>query len=133
MNALAILNSFEKEFGRPIFRAARNERNWLNDLSEAGKTVFPSVMKYDGEKTAWQLTVELAGVTKENVKIDTTNGYLRLTGEKTKGFNTGKFEGLYALPEGVNEEKIEASFEYGILNVSIPMPDKKLSKNIQIK
>ena len=117
MNALSLLNSFEREFGRPLVR----------------EKVFPSLMKYDDKNAAWQLTVELAGVTKGNVNISTSDGYLRLTGEKTKGFNTGKFEGLYSIPEGVNEEKIEAVFEDGILNVNIPMPDKKLSKNIQIK
>lgn len=117
MNALSLLNSFERDFARPLVR----------------EKVFPSLMKYDDKNTAWQLTVELAGVTKENVKIDTSEGYLRLTGEKTKGFNIGKFEGLYAIPEGVNEDKIEAVFEDGILNVNIPMPEKKLAKNIQIK
>lgn len=135
MNALSLLNSFEREFGRPLFRASREDRNWLNELTESDtQKAFPSSMKYDEEKAAWTLIVELAGVTKENVKIDTTDGYLRLTGEKTKGFNTGKFEGLYTLPEGVDEEKIEASFEDGILNVNIPKPEKKSStKNIQIK
>ena len=121
MNALSLLNSFERDFARPLVREMAREK------------VFPSLMKYDDKNAAWQLTVELAGVTKENVKIDTSEGYLRLTGEKTKGFNTGKFEGLYAIPEGVNEEKIEAVFEDGILNVNIPMPEKKLAKNIQIK
>lgn len=117
MNALSLLNSFEREFGRPL----------------VGEKVFPSLMKFDDKNAVWHLTVELAGVTKENVKIATTDGYLRLTGEKTKGFNTGKFEGLYSIPEGVNEEKIEAVFEDGILNVNIPLPEKKLAKNIQIK
>ena len=134
MSALSLLNSFEREFDRPIFRAAASERNWLNELNNPDtRKAFPSLMKYNEEKAVWTLSVELAGVTKQNIKIDTNDGYLRLTGEKTKGFNTGKFEGLYALPEGVNEERIEASFEDGILNINIPMLEKKLSKNIQIK
>ena len=135
MNALSLLNTFEKEFGRPFFRAAREDRNWLNDFAESDtQKVLPASMKYDEEKATWNLVVELAGVTKENVKIDTTDGYLRLIGEKTKGFNTGKFEGLYNLPEGIDEEKIEATFEDGILNVCIPTTEKKsTAKSIQIK
>lgn len=135
MNALALLNSFEREFGRPLFRATRDNRNWFNDLTEnTPENVIPSSFKYDEGKVAWNLTVELAGVAKENIKIETADGYLHLSGEKTKGFNTGKFEGQYALPEGVDEEKIEASFEDGILNVNIPMSEKKVNtKNIQIK
>lgn len=135
MNALSLLNTFEREFGRPFFRTTREDRNWLNEFAESDtQKVLPASMKYNEEKAAWNLIVELAGVTKENVKIDTTDGYLRLTGEKTKGFNTGKFEGLYTLPEGIDEEKIEATFEDGILNVNIPMTEKKsTTKSIQIK
>lgn len=135
MNALSLLNTLEREFGRPLFRTAREDRNWVNEFAESdAQKIYPASMKYDEEKSVWNLVVELAGVLKENVKIDTTDGYLRLTGEKTKGFNIGKFEGLYNLPEGVDEEKIEARFEDGILNVNIPMTEKKsTTKSIQIK
>ncbi len=122
MNALSLLNNFEHEFGYPL----------LGNQYETRKE-FPSLMKYNEEKAVWNLSVELAGVTKENIKINTNEGCLRLTGEKTKGFNIGKFEGLYSLPEGIDEEKIEATFEDGVLNVILPLPEKKLSKNIQIK
>lgn len=129
MNALALLNNLERDFGRPFFR-----NSWLNEFPETQtQHNFTSVMRYDDKKSAWNLTVELAGVTKENIKIDTADGYLQLSGEKTKGLHTGKFEGSYRLPEGVDAEKIEATFEDGILSVEIPMMEKKTAKPIQIK
>lgn len=129
MNALALLNNFEREFRRPLFHNA-----WLNEFPETTtQHSFSSAMRYDDTKSAWNLTVELAGVTKENIKIDTAEGYLQLSGEKTKGLQTGKFEGSYRLPEDVDAEKIEATFEDGILNVNIPMMEKKSAKPIQIK
>ena len=132
MNALALLNNFEREFGRPFFHGpARN--NWLADFAEVRNNSFSSEMVYDEKTSAFKLTVELAGVTKENVKVDTDESYLLISGEKTKGFNTGKFEGRYSLPEGIDEEKIEASFEDGILTVTLPKLEKKLAKAIQIK
>lgn len=133
MNALTLLNNIEREFNRPLFRRVRGNE-WFNEFNELSpERNLAALMKYDDNNSVWNLTVELAGVTKENVKIDTDNGYLRLTGEKTKGLGTGKFEGLYQLPEGIDAEKIEASFEDGILNVGMPMAEKKLTKNIQIK
>lgn len=137
MNALSLLNSFENEINRPFFRRSLSDtmnRNWLGEFEKsAAGNEFPSEMKYDDKGAAWSLVVELAGVTKENIKIDTTEGSLRLTGEKVKGVNTGKFEGLYSLPENVDSEKIVATFEDGILNILMPVSEKKLSKSIQIK
>lgn len=133
MSALSLFNNFEREFTGPFFRKISDD-NWPNEFVKSNvERVFPSVMKYDESRGVWALMVELAGVIKDDIKIDTTDGYLRLTGEKTKGVNTGKFEGLYHLPEGVDLEKISATFENGVLNVDIPVAEKKLTKNIQIK
>lgn len=129
MNALTFLNNFERELGRPLFK-----NNWLDDLAEArAYHTFSSSFTYDDKKAIWNLTVELPGVTKEHVKVDTHDGYIELSGEKTKGFNLGKFEGRYRLPEGVDTEKIAATFEDGVLNIEIPMTEKKASKTVQIK
>ena len=129
MNALTLLNNFERELARPFFH-----NNWLNDLAETrAQNSFSSLMTYDEKAAKWKLTVELAGVTKENLKIDTLDGYIQLSGEKTKGLQKGKFEGRYHLPEGVDVEKIEAAFEDGILTVDIPLNEKKSTKTIQIK
>lgn len=129
MNALALLNNFEREFARPFFRDA-----WLNDLADARtQNSFSSLMSYDEKAAAWTLTVELAGVTKDNLKIDTLDNYIQLSGEKTKGLSKGKFEGRYQLPEGIDAEKIEANFEDGILTLTLPMVEKKPAKQITIK
>lgn len=129
MNALALLNNLEREFNTPFYRSP-----WAKDWTETDfNRTLPSTLKYDEAKKNWTLTIELAGVTKENIKIETENGLLRLSGEKTKGVNTGKFEGHYRLPEDIDTEKIEAKFEDGILMVDMPTAEKNLTKNIQIK
>ena len=132
MNALTLLNNFEREFGRPFFHGPARS-NWLADFAEVRNNSFSFEMAYDEKSAAWKLTVELAGVTKENIKVDTDEDFLLINGEKTKGFNLGKFEGRYALPEGVDLEKIEAAFEDGILTVTMPKLEKKVAKTIQIK
>lgn len=129
MNALTLLNNFEREFAHPFFR-----NSWLRDFDAAPThNTLSSQMTYNEEKAAWVLTVELAGVTKENLKIDTLDGYLQISGEKTKGLTQGKFEGRYHLPENVNLDKVEAAFEDGILSVEIPLLAKQPAKTITIK
>ena len=45
-----------------------------------------------------------------------------------------KFSRSFELPTGINENKINAKFTDGILNISIPKDEKKIVKNtIQIK
>lgn len=132
MNALALLNNFEREFARPFFRSPTYAA-WAHDLPENRTHQFSSELAYDNEKTTWVLTIELAGVSKDQVKIDTADSLLNISGEKTKGLNKGKFEVHYSLPEGIDEEKIEACFEDGILTVNMPQLAKKAAKEITIK
>ncbi len=124
MTALSLLNrhlnNFESDFSAPF--AAENQNYG-----------FYSQMKYDQEKSVWQVTLEAAGVTKENLKVDMKEGYLTIAGEKTKGIELGKFEKHFKIPEGVDLEKIEARFEDGILSVQLPLEAKKAAKTIQIK
>jgi HSP20 family protein len=134
MTALALLNrrlnDFDSAFGRNFFSPV-----WLDQSTEVSSTKygFSSEMKYDEASTSWKLTLEAAGVTKENLKIDTKEGFLSVTGEKTKGLELGKFERHFKLPEGIDLEKIEATFEDGVLTVQMPLEAKKAPKTISIK
>lgn len=132
MNALSLLNNFEREFARPFFRAPARDV-WFGDLANTVGGFYNSAMTYDEKESKWNLMVELAGVTKENIKVDTEEGYVRVSGEKTKGLNTGKFETKFNLPEDVDTEKFEASFEDGVLTVAMPLVARKTAKSITIK
>ncbi len=138
MNALSLFNrrynsNFDSAFGRSFFNPL-----WIDETSEAETTNYGlSSMAYQtsyDEKTAsWKLTLEAAGVLKENLKVDAKEGHLSITGEKTKGLEIGKFERNFKLPEGIDLEKIEAIFEDGVLTVQMPLEAKKAPKTITIK
>jgi len=105
-----------------------------NDLSqEQTAPAFSSEMKFITDKSHWQLTAELAGVQKDNLKLDAKEGLLVVSGEKTKGVVTGKFEKAFRIPEDCDVEKIEAEFTDGILTLTIPLIEKKTVKSIQFK
>jgi HSP20 family molecular chaperone IbpA len=94
------------------------------------------------------LNILLKGLKKEDVHVNLKNGVLSISAEK-KGMTKEegdsfhreeRFQGQImrsiSLPEGVNENKIDAKFMDGVLHISIPkLPEDQLStsKTIEIK
>lgn len=84
--------------------------------------------------------VDLPGLKKEDVKIEVTDGYLSISGErkseaeeKKDNFyrcerDYGSFYRAVPLPEGVKFEDVKATFSDGVLEVSIPLPAKPETK-----
>jgi len=88
--------------------------------------------------------MELAGVKKEDISIDTENGMLSIETERKKDDNkkykrneiySGKYKRSFILPDNVNSEKIDASMADGILTITIPktIDETKKKKQIVIK
>ena len=84
--------------------------------------------------------VDLPGLKKEDVKVEVTDGYLAITGERKaeseeKTDNVYRCERSYGsfyravpLPEGAKLEDVKATFADGVLEVSVPLPAKVESK-----
>lgn len=95
----------------------------------------------DAEKD-YLLELSLPGFKKEDVNINIENNVLTIKGERKKDdkinytYNTtffGDFEKSFDLPEDILSDKIEASFNNGILSISIPKNEKaRVSKMIKI-
>ena len=78
------------------------------------------------------VTAELPGMIAKDVTADFEDGVLTIKGEKTetksekdKKFyvwerSYGSFERSFTFPSGVEQDKIKASFENGVLTVSLP-------------
>jgi len=93
-----------------------------------------------------EYTVELslAGVKKEDISMSLDHDILTIKAER-KGIDKqkynkiqtfyGKYEKSFTLPNSVNKENIQASFEDGILKVTIPklVKEDKNIKQIKIK
>jgi len=89
------------------------------------------------------IEMELAGVKKDDVSIETENGALTIETERkrdeTLKYNRkemygGKFKKSFTLPDDVSTDEIKASMSDGILTVSIPksVDDAKKKKLITI-
>lgn len=94
---------------------------------------------------AIDIDVELAGIDPKDVNIDVENGILTVSGEKRTEHKEGK-EGQYhsverrygsfvrsfQLPQGVDESKISANFDHGLLTIEIPKSALPQARRIQI-
>ena len=80
------------------------------------------------------------GLSKEDFKIEVTDGQLTVSGErkfttekKEKKFRSietqyGSFVRTFSLPDHVDAEKINAKYNNGILELTIPKDEKKALK-----
>jgi HSP20 family protein len=121
---------FEDSVGRG--QAARNE--WV-----------PAV---DIRETNQELTfaVELPGIKPEDVEVTAVDGILTIRGERNEERrdgdegryhlierNYGSFMRRFQLPQGVDDEKIEADVAEGMLQVRIPKTALPQPKKIQVR
>ncbi len=104
----------------------------------------PNMMKTDIKEhdNGYELTVDLPGISKENIKAELNDGYLTITaennGSKDEKDDNGKYicrerySGSYSrsfyVGDAVTEQDISAKFENGTLKLSIPkneaLPEK---------
>lgn len=136
-----IFDDFGNGFwNRPFRSLARLERNVNKSFSA------PAVDVAESDK-AYEITAELPGLEEKNIDIKLVNGGLTIRGEKKEETEEkkkdhyvserryGSFERYFTLPDGVNADKIEATFKNGVLKVVLPKTEEaqKPAKTISVK
>jgi HSP20 family protein len=91
------------------------------------------------------LRADLPGLSEGDVAIELEDNVLTVSGErnaeheeKKEGFyrmerSFGQFRRSLTLPEGVDAEKIAATFDKGVLEVRIPKPEERKPRKVQIQ
>jgi HSP20 family protein len=93
------------------------------------------------------VTAELPGMDEKSIEVKVAGGALTIKGEKQEEKEEkkkdyylherrfGSFERAFRIPEGVDADKIEASFKKGVLTVSLPKTAEaqKAEKKITVK
>ena len=137
-----LFDGFGRGFwGTPFSTVPEFEPFWSGKLS----TSF-AVDVAESDK-AYEITAELPGMDEKNIEVNVVNGSLSIKGEKKdekeekkKDYYVserryGAFERYFRLPEGVDADKIEASFKKGVLTVTLPKTAEaqKPVKKIDVK
>ena len=139
------LRRFEREMDR--MREDLMENLNLGITEPAFQRGFEFAPSCDLEETPshFLVSMDLPGVSKENIHIDFANNQLKITGEKKKERkeetpesyyserNYGRFERVFNLGEHIKADKIEANFEDGVLRVAIPKKEEAILKTQPIK
>jgi HSP20 family protein len=91
------------------------------------------------------LRADLPGLTEADVSIELEDNVLTVAGErkaeheeKQEGFyrmerSFGQFRRSLTLPEGVDADKIAATFDKGVLEVRIPKPEERKPRRVAIQ
>src|SRR5215218_8467658 len=83
------------------------------------------------------LRADLPGLDVDDVNIEVKDGVLTVSGERTDGFYRverafGGFSRSMSLPQDVDAERIDASFDKGVLEVRIPKPEERKPHRVEI-
>ena len=99
-------------------------------------------------KDDYKLSVAAPGMKKEDFKIDVDSNMLTISSEKEeskeekdkkftrKEYSYSSFSRSFTLPEEINQAKIDAKYEDGVLKISLPRKDgvnKPTAKQIAVK
>ena len=105
-------------------------------------STYPTVNVYEDSK-AFYVEAELPGYSSDEVNIDVEKHVLHISSEKcdkkedrkyvVKERSFIKFNRSFSLPEGINEENIEAEFKNGVLTITLPKLPAEQSKKISVK
>ena len=112
-------------------------------LSKSGVDLSPRIDISETD-AAYKIEAELPGINQKEIDVKIDNNILTIKGkkedikeEKEKNYHLreryyGAFQRSISLPNNIEPEKIKASFENGVLNISVPKSDKRAPKKIEI-
>lgn len=129
---------FENEMEDLMERFFGNGGDW-------GLTRFTPSLNVSETEGGYEVSAELPGLKPEEVNVELKEGSLWISGEKKeeteekgKTFHRierhhGQFRRVVQLPGAVEEEKVEAKFENGVLTVNVPKSEEVKPRRIPVK
>jgi len=122
-----------------------------NEWFEGGlsmRTVKVPAVNITEQKNEYLVSLAAPGLKKENFKINVDGNMLTISSEKEenkeekdkkftrKEYSYSSFSRCFTLPEEINQAKIEAKYEDGVLKISLPRKEgvnKPAAKQISVK
>ena len=140
-----LFEDFDRDFWRAPFRRPTFdiEPFWRRELSWSAAPAVDIVEK----DNAYEVMAELPGLDEKDIEVKFADDVLTIKSEKQeekeekkKNYylherHFGSFERSFRVPEGVDTDKIAASFKKGVLTVTLPKKPEaqKPAKKIEVK
>ncbi len=130
------LKRIQAEFGR--FLDADWARDFASSTSSVDRDWYPLADVSTGE-TEYKLQMDVPGVASEAIKVTVRQGILTVSGnreptsESRNERPSGKFHRQFNLPEGADENAINANCENGVLTVKVAINNiNDVARNIPV-
>lgn len=145
MNSLIQWDPFKEMASLPSLFRLPSVRE---ELKKMGEGEWSPAVDLAEDDESYTITADLPDVKKDDMKISVENGYLTLSRERKhesedkdskKKYHRiersyGSYVRRFALPENVDQEGIRASFEDGVLEVTVPKVAPKEKKGaVEVK
>ncbi len=138
-----------EDFGIGTWRSPFRRSFFDMDPFRRAKTAFSGMPAVDVTETekGYKVVAELPGMDEKNIEVKIANGMLTIKGEKqeekeeekqdyyVRERSFGSFERTFQVPDGVDLDKVDASFKKGVLTVTLPKTAEaqKAEKKITVK
>lgn len=115
----------------------------LSNIRSVPRGTFPAINMREGKEDV-NIQAHLPGIDPKEVELTLEDNALTIKGnrdvkladEKTNYHRRERFSGSFSrivsLPEGMNPDKVEATYRDGILNISIGKAEEKKPKQISV-
>jgi HSP20 family protein len=135
---------FMSEVQRAMDDFWQSPRTGSGREAEPTQSFLPAVDLHETPEF-YLVSLDVPGVSQKDIKIDVQQGRLTISGERRrtdkedsalfKRFERsyGRFERSFQLPQDVSQEKIQARFENGVLEVMVPKAEVAKPRSIAIE
>ena len=120
-------------------------RTFGESQASTGSTFAPALEVASG-KDGWHVRVALPGIDPKNVQIDLAGDTLTIRGERTRTVPAseknhsrvteiayGRFERTLTLPDAIDQEKVSATYNNGMLELALPLRESVKPRRIEVK
>ncbi len=121
---------------------------WFDNDGSLARSMNVPAVNITEKKDEYQVSLAAPGLKKDDFKIAVDGNMLTITSQKEetkeekekrftrKEYNFSSFSRSFTLPEEINKEKIEATYEDGVLKIALPYrkeANKLAAKEIAVK
>ncbi len=120
--------------------------NMQRENSSASMRALTAACDVHEDEKAYVVTLDMPGIKKEDIQIDLSAQTLTVVGHRQRESHLdtkdarfhrserhyGEFRRTFSLPDNIDGDRIEASFENGVLSIALPKTEIERPKRITI-